>query len=138
MLDISWIKTQWNFLENDKSFLVHVFNLVYVYGNIVENKLFLTFNLILMLKTKNCIGSQKNVTVEPIQTALVWFGSVFILKLNWTKPNCMFFYLAVRMTFSLKAEPNCTTNTYTLYTALDLKRQSTIIDRRMTCNNYWR
>jgi len=34
-----------------------------------------------------------------------------ILKVNQTKSNRMFFYLAIRMTFSLKTEPNRTANT---------------------------
>jgi len=42
---------------------------------------------------------------------LVWFGSAFIFKVNQTKPNCMPFDLAVQMIFTLKTEPNRTTNT---------------------------
>jgi len=64
------------FLTEVNCFLVRVFNLVYVDENIVETKLFLTFNLILMLKTKNCIASQKTTISEPIQTTSVWFGLV--------------------------------------------------------------
>ena len=41
--------------------------------SIIENKLILTFNFILTLKTKNCIVSQKTATTEPIQTTLIWF-----------------------------------------------------------------
>jgi len=55
--------------------------------------------------------SLKNHTNDPIPTALAWFGPEFILKVNWTKPNCMSFYLAVRLTFILKIEPNRTMNT---------------------------
>jgi len=55
--------------------------------NIVENMLFLTFTLILMLKIKNCLVSQKIATTEPTQTTLVWFGSAFILKTNQTRPH---------------------------------------------------
>jgi hypothetical protein len=39
---------------------------------------------------------------------LVWFGLDDFLKTNRTKPNRMHFYLAVRMTFILKTEPNRT------------------------------
>ena len=70
---------------------------------------FYLFNSILMLKTKNCIVSKKS--HQPIQPKPHWFGLDFILKVNGTKPNRMFFYLAVQMTFSFKTEPNCTGNT---------------------------
>ena len=55
--------------------------------NIVKNKLFLTFNLILKLKTKKCIVLQKSATTNPNHINLVWFSSIFILKINRTKPN---------------------------------------------------
>jgi len=64
-----------------------------------------------MLKTKNCIVSKKTAPTDPTQTVLVWFGSDFILKVNRTKSNRVLFYLAVRMTFSLKTEPSRTANT---------------------------
>jgi len=55
--------------ENETVMLDEIWNIV---GYIAENKLFLTFFiLILMLKTKNCIFSQKTTTIEPIQTILV-------------------------------------------------------------------
>jgi len=56
-----------------------------------------------MLQTKNYIVSQKTVTIEPTKLDLVR-----ILKADLSKPNHMFFYLAVWMTFSLKIEPVCT------------------------------
>jgi len=55
--------------------------------------------------------SKKTASTDPIQTALVWFGLNFILEVNRTKPNRILFYLAVRMTFSLKIEPSRTANT---------------------------
>jgi len=44
----------------------------------------LCFSLLtcLMLKIKNCIVSIKTAQTDPTQTALVWFGSDFILKVN--------------------------------------------------------
>jgi len=48
------------------------------------------FNLILMLETKNWIVLKKKLH-QPIQTTLVWFGSDFIFKVNWTKQNRMLF-----------------------------------------------
>lgn len=47
--------------------------------NIVENKLFLTFNLISMLETKNCIVLQKTTTTEPTQTK----PHAFFLRFRW-------------------------------------------------------
>ena len=52
--------------------------------------------------------SKTTAPTDPIQTAFVWFGLDFILKVNRTKPNRILIYLAVRMTFSLKTEPNQT------------------------------
>jgi len=69
---------------------------------------FQLFDLILMLG-KTIVSSRKN--TDPTQTALVWFGSDFIFKVNRIKPNHMLFYLAVQMTFILKIKPNRTTNT---------------------------
>jgi hypothetical protein len=48
---------------------------------------------------------------QPIQSKPHLFGSDFILKVSRTKPNCIFIYLAVRMTFNLKTEPNRIANT---------------------------
>jgi len=50
---------------------------------------------------------------KPNRIGLVWFGSDVILKLNRTKPNHIFFYLAVRMTINFKTKPKRTTNTLT-------------------------
>jgi len=60
------------------------------------------------LSRKNRINQSK-----PTRIGLVWFGSNFVVKVNRTKPDRMLFYLAVWMTFTLKAEPNCTANTPT-------------------------
>jgi hypothetical protein len=54
---------------------------------------------------------KKTAPTDPIQTAFVWFGSDFILKVNRTKPIRILFYLTVWMTFTLKTEPNRTANT---------------------------
>jgi len=62
-----------------------------------------------MLQTKNCIVSKK--PHQPIQPKPHWFGSDFIFKVYRTKPIHILFYLAVRMTFILKTEPNHTANT---------------------------
>jgi len=67
--------------------------------------------LILPLETTKKLLSKKIAPTDQIQTALVWFGSNFILKVNRTNPNRILIYLAVRMTFSLKTESNRTTNT---------------------------
>jgi hypothetical protein len=37
-----------------------------------------------------------------------WFDFVDFLKTNRTKSNRIYFYLAVKMIFMLKTEPNCT------------------------------
>jgi len=55
--------------------------------------------------------SPKTAPTDPTQAALVWFDSDCILKVNQTKPNRTHFYLAVRVTFSLKTEPTRTANT---------------------------
>jgi len=55
------------------------------------------------------------------------FGSGFIFKVNRTKPNRMLFYLAVRMTFTLKTEPNRTANTPTI------DRFSSVFFKRNIC-----
>jgi len=65
-----------------------------------------------MLETKIIVlYGKKTAPTDPTQTTLVWFGFYFKSQPNLTKPNCMSFYLAVRMTFSLKTEPNCIANT---------------------------
>ena len=48
---------------------------------------------------------------KPNQSKPHWFGLDDFLKINRTKPNRMFFCLAVWMTFMLKTEPNRTANT---------------------------
>jgi len=59
---------------------------------------------------------------------LVWFGSDFILEDNRTKSNRILFYLAVRMTFNLKTEPNRTANTPSMdYNGKDQRCQATKI-----------
>jgi len=76
------------------------------------------------LETKNFLVKKK--PHQPIQPKLCWFGPDFILKVNRTKPNRMFFYLAVQMTFNLKTEQNCTANTpkhmYTINTFPSLQQ----------------
>jgi hypothetical protein len=51
------------------------------------------------------------VETEPNLTALVWFGLDDFLKTNRTKLNRIPFYLAVKITFIFKTEPNLTANT---------------------------
>jgi hypothetical protein len=53
-------------------------------------------------------GVNRNNRTDPNRIGLVWFGLDDLLKTNRTKPNRMHFYLAVRMTFMLKTEPNRT------------------------------
>ena len=53
---------------------------------------------------KKNLLSKKTAPTNPIQIALVWFGSDFILKVNRTKPNRILIYLSVWMTFNLKTE----------------------------------
>jgi hypothetical protein len=48
---------------------------------------------------------EKTASTDPTQTALAWFGLDCILKINRTKPNRMYFYLTVQMTFNLKTKP---------------------------------
>jgi len=60
-----------------------------------------------MFKTKKCIVL---IQTDQTQTTFVWFGSDFILKVNGTKPNRMFFYLVILMTLSFKIEQNRTVN----------------------------
>jgi len=59
------------------------------------------------------VSAQKKRTnrSNPNRIVLVWFGLDFIFKVNRTKLNRMFFYLAVQMTLTLKIEPNRTANT---------------------------
>jgi len=64
------------------------------------------FSLYFNVENKNLYRPKKTAPTDPTQTALVWFGSNFIFKVNQTKPNRMLFYLAVHMTFNLKTEPN--------------------------------
>jgi hypothetical protein len=66
-----------------------------------------------MLETKKKSLFKKNRTnrSNPNCIGLIWFGSDFILKVNRTKPIRILFYLTVRMTFTLKTEPNRTANT---------------------------
>ena len=81
-----------------------------------------------MLKTKNkyyCLKNRTNRS-NPNRIGLVWFGSDFICKVNWTKPNRMHIYLAARMTFNLKTEPNRTTNTPKYNNAMYIKRRKKI------------
>ena len=44
----------------------------------------------------------RNNRTNPNRISLVWFGSDLFLKANRTKPNRMFFSLAVRMIFCFK------------------------------------
>jgi len=117
-------------LENDKILVfyisykiwlrsVHVFNLVYVIGNIVKWKwncniwinikhcgkyvVFQLFNLILMLETKNCIVSKK--PHQPIQT---WFDLIQILLLKSTERNQTACFFILRFGWLLPSKPNQT------------------------------
>jgi len=71
----------------------------------------LCFTFLICFNVEKKMLSKKTATIDPIQTGLVWFSSDYILKVNRTKSNRILIYLAVRMTFSLKTEPNRTANT---------------------------
>lgn len=58
-----------------------------------------------MLKTKKFIDSEKTAPTNPTQTTHL-FGSYIILNVKRNKPNYIFFYHAVRITYSLKIELN--------------------------------
>jgi len=52
---------------------------------------------------------------QPNQPKLHWFDFYFKSQPNKPKLNYILFYVAVRITFNFKTEPNCTTNTPNWY-----------------------
>jgi hypothetical protein len=119
-------------LENDKILFfcisykielrfVHVFNLVYVVGNIIKWKwncniwwnlkywwkyvVFQLFNLILMLQTKIYIVLKKTAPTDPTKTAFVWFGLIQILFLKSTEPNQTAYFFMLRFRWLLPSKP---------------------------------
>ena len=63
---------------------------------------------LLKIKIVWCIKN-RNIRTNPNHIVLLWFS--FYFKVSRIIPNHMPFYLAVMMTFSLKAETICTANT---------------------------
>ena len=74
--------------------------------------IFYFFFMLKIVRYNRYVLNRTNRT-DPNRIGLVWFGLDDFLKINRTKPNRMHFYLAVRMTFMLKTEPNRTAITPT-------------------------
>jgi len=60
------------------------------------------------VKNKKLYCLRKTAPTDPTQTALFWFGSDFILKVNWTKANQTTCLYILRFRWLLDSKPNQT------------------------------